>query len=170
MRRSSRSPWIPRVSARRRRGIRFGLRAVSRSHPMPALESCAEPAPRVHVPRQRDRREALSELLATLTRFLDREQDVSLMRGAFEESLRRVVQVRAVQLREANSRWAGRLGEAGGVESIALEVPAGTTAHRGLLEATFDPGCRLGEWDFQILHTATHVGALVLEIERSWTQ
>jgi transcriptional regulator with PAS, ATPase and Fis domain len=137
---------------------------------MPALESCAEPAPRVYVPRQRDRREALSELLATLTRCLDREQDLSLMRGAFEESLRRVVPVRAIQLREASSRWAGRLGEAGGAESIALDVPSATAAHRGLLEATFDPGCRLGDWDFQLLTIATHIGALVLEIERSWTQ
>jgi len=124
----------------------------------------------VYIPRQRDRREALSELLATLTRCLDREQDVSLMRGAFEETLRRVVPVRAIQLREAGSRWAGRLGEAGDAESIALDVPSGTAAHRGLLEATFDPGCRLGDWDFQLLTTATHIGALVLEIERSWTQ
>jgi transcriptional regulator with PAS, ATPase and Fis domain len=137
---------------------------------MPASDSSAELTPRVYVPRQRDRREALSELLATLTRFLDRGQDVSLMRGAFEEGLRRVVPVRAIQLREAGSRWAGQLGQAGGAESIALDVPAGTVARRGLLEATFDPGCRLGDWDFQLLKTATHIGALVLEIERSWTQ
>ena len=36
----------------------------------------------------------------------------------------------------------------------------------GLLEATFDPGCRLGEWDFQMLGLAAHLAALVLEIER----
>ncbi len=37
---------------------------------------------------------------------------------------------------------------------------------QGVLEATFDPGCRLGEWDFQVLGLAAQVGALVLEIER----
>src|SRR6185436_10322925 len=40
----------------------------------------------------------------------------------------------------------------------------------GLLEATFDPECHLGEWDFQILGIAAHLGALVLEIERSRRQ
>src|SRR5262245_20080195 len=137
---------------------------------MPALESSVEPTPRVYVPRQRDRREALPELLAALTRFLDRDKDVSLLRGAFEEGLQRVVPVRAIQLREAGSRWAGQLVDGGSAESIALEVATGGAANRGLLEATFDPGCRLGDWDFQLLETATHIGALILEIERSWTQ
>ena len=149
---------------------------------MTALDSCADPSPAVpvapvvpvvpglHVPRQRDRRQALAELLGALTRALDKRQDISLMRGAFEETLRRVVPVRAIQLREASSRWAGHLAGTHGAESIALEVPGGDPATRGLLEATFDPGCRLGEWDFQLLSAATHIGALVLEIERSWIQ
>ncbi len=53
---------------------------------------------------------------------------------------------------------------------IALEVPGGDPASPGVLEATFDPGCRLGEWDFQTLSMAAHVGALVMEIERGRTQ
>jgi two-component system response regulator HydG len=40
----------------------------------------------------------------------------------------------------------------------------------GRLEATFDPGCCLGEWDFQLLGLASHIGALVLELERSRVQ
>jgi DNA-binding NtrC family response regulator len=151
---------------------------------MSALDSRGEPLPAVsetpvnprnagnaadRVPRQRDRRQALSDMLATLTRFLDKGQDISLMRGAFEEMLQRVVPVRAIQLRESTSRWTGSLTGTG-IESIALEVPGSDPTTRGLLEATFDPGCRLGDWDFQMLGTATHVGALVLEIERSWTQ
>ena len=44
--------------------------------------------------RQRDRRQAFADLLAALTRALDRRNDISLMRGAFEEMLRRVVPVR----------------------------------------------------------------------------
>ena len=129
-------------------------------------------------PRQRDRRRALGELLATLARSLDRQLDISLIRGEFEDALRRVVPVRSVQLRETGSRWAGRILEAGGldapiespmespIESIVLDVPGADPSMAAQLEATFDPGCCLGEWDFQALNTAAHVGALVLEIER----
>jgi hypothetical protein len=153
------------------RGIRFGscVSVPTRSRQMTALDSCSDVPPVLQLPRQRDRRQALPELLAALTQLLDRRSDVALMRGAFEETLRRMVPVRAVQLREATSRWAGRMVGAG-VESIALEVPGSDPASTGLLEATFDPGCRLGEWDFQMLGVAAHIGALVLEIERSRTQ
>jgi DNA-binding NtrC family response regulator len=123
----------------------------------------AEPV--LFTPRQRDRRQAIAELLSALTRSLDRRLDVSLMRGAFEETLRRIVPVRSIQLRDMGSRWSRR-ADGSGIESIALEVPAADSSMAGLLDATFDPGCRLGEWDFQMLGLASHVAALVLEIER----
>ena len=66
-----------------------------------------------HAPRQRERRQAFGDLLAALTRGLDRRSDVSLMRGAFEEMLRRVVPVRSVQLRELAGRWSPRRRIAG---------------------------------------------------------
>ena len=122
-----------------------------------------------HTLRQRDRREAISDLLAGLTRALDRRLDVALMRGAFEAALKRIVPVRSVQLREIGSRWGGR-GDPQGPESVALDVPGADPSSQGLLEVTFDPGCRLGDWDFQMLATAAHLGALVLEIERSRMQ
>jgi DNA-binding NtrC family response regulator len=124
----------------------------------------------VATPRQRDRRRALGDLLTAATRALDRRADILLMRGAFEEVLRRVVPVRTVRLRGAGSRW-GTIGDGlAGAESIALEVPGsdGVTPH--VLEATFDPGCCLGEWDFQMLGFAAQIGAFILEIERSRTQ
>ena len=117
-------------------------------------------------PRRRDRRETFGELLASLTRTLDSRGDLALMRGAFEESLRRLVPVHSVQLRESTSRWIARPDGDGGAESIALDVPGADASSQGILEARFDPGCRLGEWDFQMLGVAAHVGALVLEIER----
>ncbi len=134
--------------------------------------------PLQHKPRQRDRRRALGELMATLARSLDRQLDISLIRGEFEDALRRAVPVRSVQLRETGSRWAGRIEGAtvlgspvespidAPIESIVLDVPGADPSMAGQLEATFDPGCCLGEWDFQTLNTAAHVGALVLEIER----
>ena len=58
--------------------------------------------------RQRERRQAFADLLAGLTRAMDRRNDISLMRGAFEDLMRRAVPVRTIQLREAGSRWIGR--------------------------------------------------------------
>jgi transcriptional regulator with PAS, ATPase and Fis domain len=119
--------------------------------------------------RQRERRQAFADLLAGLTRAMDRRNDVSLMRGAFEDLMRRAVPVRTIQLREAGSRWIGR-PEMCGAESFAVEVPGADPVNAGVLEATFDPSSGLGEWDFQVLGMAAHVGALVLEIERSRLQ
>jgi DNA-binding NtrC family response regulator len=121
------------------------------------------------IPRQRDRRNAVADLLGALTRALDRRHDISLMRGVFEQTLSRVVPVRTVQLREPGSRWGPRADAASGPESVALEVPSADPPASGLLEATFDPG-RLGEWDFQMLAIAAHLGAFVLEVERSRLQ
>ena len=121
-------------------------------------------------PRQRDRRQALMDLFSALTRALDRQSDVSLMRGAFEQSMRRLVPVRTINLRDIGSRWSGPADSGAGVESIALDVPGSDPATKGVLEASFDPACRLGEWDFQMLGLGAHIAALVLEIERSRIQ
>jgi transcriptional regulator with PAS, ATPase and Fis domain len=120
--------------------------------------------------RQRDRRQALSDLITTLTQGLDRQSDISLTRGAFEQTLRRLVAARSIQLREAGSRWSGRTESVQGFESVSIDVPGPEPATRYVLEATFDPGFRLGEWDFQILGLAAHLAALVLEIERGRLQ
>src|SRR5207247_9896624 len=94
-----------------------------------------------------------------LTRTLHRPNDSSLMRGAFVETRRHSVAVRTIQSREAGSRWANRPGVVCEPESIALEVPGTDPALPGLLEATFDPGCCLGEWDFQLLAQGATLGA-----------
>jgi DNA-binding NtrC family response regulator len=119
----------------------------------------------LHTPRQRERRRGLGDLLAALTGSFDR-RDLSLVRGAFEDALRRMLRLRSVQLRDLGSRWAGRLEDTAAIESITLDVPTADPAVPGLLEATFDPGSCLGEWDFQMLGAAAHVAGLVLEIER----
>ena len=139
---------------------------------MPSVSSSepsSEPAaPPAFVPRQRDRRTALGDLLCALTRVLGDRYDVSLMRGLFEETVQRALPIRTIQLRDRNSRWTSRPGPNAGIESIALEVPGSPAG--GVLEATFDPGCGLGEWDFQTLGLAAHVAAFVLEIERARVQ
>jgi DNA-binding NtrC family response regulator len=117
--------------------------------------------------RQRDRRRTVGEVIAAVARGVGGRADAGLIRGAFEEALVRVLPVRSVTLREATSRWlAGRTADSPGVESIAFDVPAPTPAGRGILEASFDAGCRVAEWDFQLLGQAAQLGALVLELER----
>ncbi len=117
----------------------------------------------VFSPRGRDRRPGVGELLEALSRSVGERAEVSLMRSAFEDALRRIVPVRSVQLRDASNRWSGRQDVA--VESITFEVPG--SGPGGVLEATFDPGSHLGEWDVQILNGAAHLASLVLEIERA---
>ena len=118
--------------------------------------------------RRRDRRYGIGDLLSNLSRSISERSDISLMRGAFEQLLQRIVPVRSVHLRDGNSRWGPARDPAALVESISLDVPGAGAG--GVLEAAFDPGAPLGEWDFQRLGDAAHVGALVLEIERSRVQ
>ena len=118
-----------------------------------------------HIPRQRDRRGGLGGLLAATVRHIERGGDAALMRGAFESALRRALPVRSVRLRDAGSRWSTG-GARTGSETIALDVRGSDPAIPGVLEASFDPECRMGEWDFQFLGVAAHIGALILEIDR----
>ena len=123
------------------------------------------------VPRKRDRRQGLGELLIALSRCVGERSDPATIRGSFEETMRRVLSVRSVRLRDGNSRWTSRAAElTDGAESIAFEVPGADRGSRGVLEATFEPGSCLGEWDFQLLGSAAHAAAMVLEVERCRTQ
>jgi two-component system response regulator HydG len=121
--------------------------------------------------RQRDRRRGLTELVATLSRAIREGADAALIRGAFEEQLRRAVRVRTIRLREGTSRWGARASESnGGLESMSFEVAGPHPASPGTLEASFDAGSPMGEWDFQLLGIAAHIGALVLELDRARVQ
>src|SRR5262245_41292413 len=152
------------------RGTQFGSgrAALFRSSDrMIHHDSKAEPVARTS--RQRDRRRGFGELLATLARTIGSRADTALLRGAFEELVRRTLSVRSVHLRDAASRWSGR-PETSAIESVAFEVPGPSPKARGVLEATFDPDCRPGDWDIQLLGMAANLGALLLEIERSHLQ
>ncbi len=118
------------------------------------------------LPRRRDRRPGITELLEALSRAVGERSEAAAMRGVLEDVLRRVVPVRSVQLRDAGNRWASRPEPA--AESVAFDVPGAGPG--GVLEAMFDPGSHLGEWDFQLLGSAAHLASLVLEIERGRSQ
>jgi transcriptional regulator with PAS, ATPase and Fis domain len=80
-----------------------------------------------------------------------------------EEGLRRLMPVRAVILRQGP--FDRRPATIGAAERMALEVP-GLASSDAMLEAVFDPGSPIDDWDVQLLQTARYVAALVLEIER----
>ena len=152
------------------RGTQFGCTAATpmTTHDITALDSRSQSDPQT--PRQRERRQALSELLTGLTKALDRHGNTTSMRGVFEEMLGRALPVRSVQLHGTGTCWKPRPEPTPGTRTIALELPGPDSASKGVLEATFAPGTQPGEWDFQMLGLATHIGALVLEIDRSRTQ
>lgn len=98
-----------------------------------------------HGPRRRDRRQTFAEVLSALTRALPKRHDLSLLRSTFEEMVRRLVPARTVHLRDATSRWRPREHHPD-CEAVALEVPGNGGPTPGVLDATFDPGYRAGEY------------------------
>ena len=54
-----------------------------------------------------------------------------------------------------------------GNEVMCFDVPGGMPHHRARLEAVFEPSRMLDGWTCQLLDTATHIAALILEIERA---
>jgi two-component system response regulator HydG len=130
--------------------------------------SSAHSRPSTFTPRRRERRQALSELLAALAHGLDPGSDLALLRRTFEELVQSIVPVRSVRLRELAGRWSPSRGDmTADSESIALEVQSSDPLTPAVLEATFDRHQRPGQWDFQMLGISAQVGALVLEIERT---
>ena len=67
---------------------------------MTAIVSPSNDEPLAFVARHRDKRLGLGDLLMAVTRALGDRTDASLMRGAFEEMLRRIVPVRSASPRQ----------------------------------------------------------------------
>ncbi len=148
-------------------GTAFGSCTDRGAQPMPPLLS---PAALAVVPRQRDRRRGLRDVLEAVARAVEQRPEAPLLRSTFETALRQAIPGCAIQLRELGPRWPPRHELASSSESIALDVPVIDGAQPAVLEARFDPACRLGDWDYQLLGAASHVAALVLELERAWGQ
>ena len=50
---------------------------------------------------------------------------------------------------------------------MCFDVPSGGAHHRGRIEAVFEAGRRPDGWTCRVLEGATHVAALILEIDRA---
>jgi transcriptional regulator with PAS, ATPase and Fis domain len=113
--------------------------------------------------RAADRRRGAAALLAAVTNGLSGfgvTRDVAFARGRFEEELRALVRARSIALCDDPLTPAAP-------NVMCFDVPAAAPHHRARLEAVFEPARMLDGWTCQLIDTATHVAALILEIERA---
>jgi hypothetical protein len=121
--------------------------------------------------RRGDRRSDLRQVLEALAHAIRLPPEERSLPGLFERELRRVLSVRTVRLREVPARYQARLVTPTRTpESIVLNVPTSEPGRQAVLEAAFEPGGRMDEWNVDLLRAAAHLGALVLEAERHRAQ
>jgi len=113
--------------------------------------------------RRRERRAGLGGLIASLLPAL-RRTEATALRAAFEEAARRLVGADIVRVREGRLVPGPAPGET--ATSLFVEIPA-EGSRPMLLEAGCAAPRRFDEWDLQVLSTASHVAALILELERA---
>jgi transcriptional regulator with PAS, ATPase and Fis domain len=109
--------------------------------------------------RAADKRRGPAALLAAVTSGLSVARDTGLARERFEEELRLLVRARSIVLCDDPTVPAAP-------QVMCFDVPAPAPHHRARIEAIFEPARLLDGWTCQLLDTATHVAALILEIER----
>lgn len=107
---------------------------------------------------------ALRQVLAALSAGLIRPGADGGLAGIFEQEMQRLLSMRSVRLREIPARYHARLvTPTRTAESIVLGVPTANAHAQAVLEASFEPGRRIDEHDFELLTTAAQLGGLVLE-------
>jgi len=110
--------------------------------------------------RAADRRRGAAALMATVASGLMASRSPSVARERFERELRVLVRAQSVVLRDDPTEPP--------VENVmCFDVPGTNPLNRARIEALFEPGRMLDGWTCQTLETATHLAALLLEIERA---
>jgi hypothetical protein len=115
--------------------------------------------------RARDKREGLAGLVTYLVADAEGPEPSSI-RTRFEEGLRRLLNVRSVQLRDGVAVIPATPGQSP-VEAMCLQVPAGAASRPAMLQAAFDTSSVLDDWALQLLHGAAQLATLVLDSERA---
>ena len=80
--------------------------------------------------------------------------------SASSRCLRTLVHARSITICEDPASPAGE-------DVMCFNVPGGVPHHRARLEAVFEAPRMLDGWTCQLLDTATHIAALILEVERA---
>jgi transcriptional regulator with PAS, ATPase and Fis domain len=122
--------------------------------------ACVAASPPRRDRRAADRRRGAAALLGAVTSGLAVSRDTIFARERFEHVLRGLIHARSVMICEDPVVPAGE-------HVMTFDVPGGVPHHRARLEAVFEPSRLLDGWTCQMLDAATHVAALILEIERA---
>ena len=110
--------------------------------------------------RASDRRRGAAAVLTAVTSGLAAMREGGYARERFEEELRTIVRARSIALCDDPLT-------APASNVMCFDVPAAATQHRARLEAVFEPSRTLDGWACQMLETATHIAALLIDIERA---
>jgi transcriptional regulator with PAS, ATPase and Fis domain len=121
----------------------------------------APAGPRRAQGRATERRRGAGELLRTVTSGLSATREVARVRERFEEEIRTLVRARSIAVCD------GALAAPPDPNVLVVDIPADVPPQRPRLEAVFEPGRSLDGWTCQMLESASHVAALLLEIERA---
>jgi DNA-binding NtrC family response regulator len=111
--------------------------------------------------RRAERRRGAATLLQSVINALSIASGPAAVRERFEQELRSMVRARAVAVCE------GSTGQQPAATVMVFDIPSVVLAQSARIEVVFDPGRTLDGWTCELLEAATHVAALVLEIERA---
>jgi transcriptional regulator with PAS, ATPase and Fis domain len=111
--------------------------------------------------RGAERRRGATALLQSVISALSVASGPASVRERFEQELRSMVRARAVAVCE------GAAGQPVAGSVMCFDIPSVILAQSARIELIFDPGRTLDGWTCELLEAATHVAALVLEIERA---
>lgn len=121
-----------------------------------ATDTPAAAGPMFHR-RAIDRRRSALALLTAVTSGLSMARESRVARERFEQTLRSLSRAESVILRE----------DAGITSGLSYDVPVFGPEARPRIDVTFEAGRRPDDWTGQLFETATHVAALLIEVERA---
>jgi hypothetical protein len=112
------------------------------------------------VRRARERRRGAAALMAAVRAGVTADGEPRAARERLQEELRTTLQARSVILRDEPPPLLAP-------NTLCFDVPFGGREGRARLEILFDTARPLDNWSCQIIEAATHLGALILELERA---
>src|SRR5215831_9276626 len=122
----------------------------------------AEPLTLLAAPHER-----LKEVIERLARAIAEDREGATLHEVFERSLRDVLPLRAIRLREIPASYRARLvTPTRTAQSVVLDVPTNDPQRQAVLEASFDAARGIDDEGAAFLDAAAHLGALVLEAAR----
>jgi hypothetical protein len=113
-----------------------------------------------YVRRASERRRGATALMAAVSAGVTPGGEPRAARERLEEELRTALQARSVILRDEPSPLLAP-------NTLCFDVPFGYGEGRARLEILFETPRALDNWSAQIIEAATHLAALILELERA---